>query len=210
MQPKRTLGLLVCGGQSRRMGTDKALLELAGARLVDRAVQALESVADEVLLATGSEPRYGELGRECVLDVLPGAGPLAGLVAGLRVATERGAGMLVASACDTPRANALVFSALSRKLVGSAADAVLLRGTHGVEPLIAVYRTSCYMPARAALEAGRRRMTSFHEDLEVLYLDETEVAIEAPATNLNTPEELSSERLFFGEVPGRPQTELEA
>jgi molybdopterin-guanine dinucleotide biosynthesis protein A len=181
------------------MGTDKALVDLAGARLVDRAVASLEVHTSDVLLATGSEPRYAELGRECVLDELSDAGPLAGLVAGLRAASERGSEALMISACDTPRASAVVFAALRDKLASSAADAVLLRTTEGIEPLIAIYRTTCLAPALAALSAGRRRMTSFHEAVQIDHVEEAELTVEAPATNVNTPEQLEAERLFFGE-----------
>lgn len=200
MNTEGTLGLVVCGGKSRRMGTDKALEDLAGSRLVDRAVASIGSVADEVLLATGSGPRYSELGLECVLDEIKDAGPLAGLVAGLRAAKLRGAGRLAVSACDTPRALAEVFQALSKHLESALADAVLLRTQSGLEPLIAIYRVSCLAPAAKALKAGRRRMTSFHEDLEIDYIDEANFAIKAPSTNVNTPEELAAERCFFSKT----------
>jgi len=196
---KRTLGLLVCGGQSRRMGTDKALVDLAGSRFLDRAMRSLESVSYEVLLATGAEPRYAELGRECVLDEVQDAGPLSGLVAGLRAARDRGAASLAISACDTPRASSLVFEALAQKLGTSSADAVLLRTEQGIEPLIAIYNVSCFQPALEALTEGRRRMTSFHESVDIIHVDEAELPVEAPATNVNTPFELRAEREFFGE-----------
>jgi len=199
---RRTLGLVVCGGQSRRMGCDKALMDLAGARLVDRAVDALAPFTDEVSLATGSRPRYVELGRECILDEVADAGPLSGLVAGLRVARESNFDALLVTACDTPRASAAVFGVLAKRLSEGSADAVLLRTEHGVEPLIAAYRTTCFEPALAALAAGRRRMTSFHEAVEIEHVHAAELTVEAPATNVNTPEELEAERLYFGSCSG--------
>lgn len=193
------LGLVVCGGKSRRMGSDKALLDLAGSRLVERAVLALRSVTVDVVLGTGETERYGELGLECVIDPVHGAGPLAGLVAGLECAQVRGASALLVSACDTPRASDEVFGALSRKWEAIEADALLLQTSDGIEPLIAIYRITCAAPARAALAAGKRRMTSFHDSIEVSFLDAREVAVEAPATNINTPEELEAERQFLGD-----------
>ncbi|MBC8451311.1 MAG: molybdenum cofactor guanylyltransferase [Planctomycetes bacterium] len=183
------------------MGTDKALEELAGLRLVEHAVAALGVVAKPVLLATGATPRYTELGLDCVLDGLPKAGPLAGLVAGLAAAQERGAQALVVSACDTPRANAVVFRALLERLNAGSADAVLLRTEDGVEPLIAAYRGTCLEPARAALAQGRRRMTSFHEGLAIDYVEAAGLDVESPATNVNTPEELAAERRYFAASP---------
>ena len=84
--PDRTQvsGLVLCGGHSRRMGSDKALLPLGGQRLIDFPLGALAQVAGSTSLAVGSTERYGELGLSQVLDdpAWGDAGPLAGLLAG--------------------------------------------------------------------------------------------------------------------------------
>ena len=82
-------GVVLCGGSSRRMGRDKALLEIEGQSLVARAASALAEVAPRVLLASGSAPRYPALGLECVLDPVEGNGPLAGLAQQYLFAYER-------------------------------------------------------------------------------------------------------------------------
>lgn len=181
------------------MGADKALLDLAGARLIDRAVAALEPLVGEVVLATGSAPRYRETGLPTVQDVLPDAGPLAGLVAGLERAADRGAEAVLALACDTPRADARLYAQLLAAL--GDADACLLRTPDGPEPLCAVYRTTCAAPARAALAAGRRRMTAFHDEVRLTWVDLDELprdlADSRPDTNVNTPEQYKAERAWF-------------
>lgn len=196
----RFLGLVVCGGMSRRMGSDKALLDLAGVRLVERAVAALDGVVAQVVLATGSEERYTELGLPCVLDPVADAGPLAGLVAGLERAAERGADALVVTACDTPRASEAVYRTLAEKWQGSSSDALLLQTKNGQEPLIAIYGPRCADAARRALDAGKRRMTAFHSELKISYLDAAQVPVSQPAINLNTPEELEAERQYLGDL----------
>lgn len=203
------LGLVMCGGQSQRMGVDKALVQLGGRRLLDYGVEALNGIASEVRLATGSAPRYADLQLACVLDErVAGAaaaqarGPLAGLVAGLRSAAADGFELLAVSACDTPRVSAHVFELLLRQLRSSACDAVLL-GTHKAgqlfpEPLIAIYRVAtCLAPARTALEQGQRKLTSFHGALQVELLDEHVVPTAEPARNLNTPLDLEAEEVLL-------------
>lgn len=195
-------GLVICGGHSRRMGTDKALVDLAGARFLDRSIAALAPLVGEVVLATGSEPRYPELGLRTVTDVRPDCGPLAGLVAGLEEARAADRDLVLVLACDTPRADARLFEALLARLdEAGSADACLLRTPDGLEPLCAVYRTTCAAPALAALAGGRRRMTSFHDEVELAYLELDELPADLvaarPDTNVNTPAELESERAWF-------------
>ena len=85
-RPERS-GLVICGGKSRRMGTDKALVDLAGARFLDRSIAALAPLAAEVVLATGVSPRVPDLGgidHEKVLiytDVLRNNAPVGKSVA---------------------------------------------------------------------------------------------------------------------------------
>ncbi|MDF1800134.1 MAG: molybdenum cofactor guanylyltransferase [Planctomycetota bacterium] len=199
-RPRRS-GLVLCGGRSRRMGSDKAVLDLAGTRLIDLAVAALTPLTEAVVLATGEAPRYLELGLDTVLDSHAGCGPLGGLVAGLEHAKLHDRDPVLVLACDTPRASARLFELLVERLESSSADACLLRTAEGIEPLYAVYKTSCAAPARAALAAGQRRMNAFHEAVELAFLDETELPHELaerrPATNLNTPSEYEAERAYF-------------
>jgi len=182
------------------MGSDKAVLDLAGTRLLDLAVTALEPLTGAVILATGEAPRYTELGLDTVVDSHPGCGPLGGLVAGLEHSQQHGRDVVLVLACDTPRADADLYGLLVERLESTGADACLLRTADGIEPLCAVYRTSCAAPARAALDAGRRRMTSFHMSIELTHLDETELpqelAEKRPATNVNTPSEYEAERAY--------------
>ena len=80
--------VILAGGQSRRMGRDKLLLPLSGERLLDRAVRRYGEVFPRVLVSVSGPERYPELGEMRVFDVFPGAGPLAGLHAGLLAAED--------------------------------------------------------------------------------------------------------------------------
>lgn len=191
-------GLLLCGGRSARMGSDKALLPLGDRRLIELPLAVLAEVAGATRLAVGREPRYSELGLEQVLDdaAWSGAGPVAGLLAGLEAATTEWVCVL---ACDMPRASAALLRELLARATAEDLDACLLRTEQGVEPLFAVYRRSCAPAIRRALERGRYKMTGFHEgtiDGRPLRIGELAVGAEgaAAAANLNTLDELAGER----------------
>jgi molybdopterin-guanine dinucleotide biosynthesis protein A len=195
-------GLVLCGGLSRRMGRDKAREELGGRTLIEAALAALEPVCDEVWLASGTPPRYPELGRAELADRIAGAGPLAGIEAGLARAEERDPrAWLCVRACDLPAAGPGLFERLLGRAAESGAEAVLFRGPAGVEPLCAVYSAALRARARAALEAGRFKATSFLDGARVAWL-EAAPAGEDPARNLNTPEELERERALAGRRVG--------
>ncbi len=72
------LGAVLAGGASRRMGTDKAGVEISGATLLDRVASAVASVTDRVVVLGGEREGY-----ESWPDDLPGSGPLAGVVTAL-------------------------------------------------------------------------------------------------------------------------------
>lgn len=188
-------GVVLCGGESRRMGADKAALRpawLGGATLLERALAALDPVASPVRLACGSAPRYAELGRPLLLDVRAGAGPLGGLVAALEALSGE---WLCALAVDMPNAGPDVLRALLARARAAGLDACLLETPEGVEPLCAVYRKTCAEPARAALERGERRLVSFHGGLAVGRVASGDVARGgAAAVNLNTPGDWERER----------------
>ena len=189
---------VLCGGSSRRMGADKAELVLRGASLLERAVAVLGDVAPRVVLACGSTRRYADLGRDLVLDARPDGGPLAGLEAALDDLERAGGGWLAVLACDMPRAEPELLLRLRARAEERGLDLCTLETDAGLEPLCGVYHVRCLAAVRGALEAGERRMSSFHSGVKAGTLHERELsaALRArePARNLNTPAELDEER----------------
>jgi molybdopterin-guanine dinucleotide biosynthesis protein A len=170
------------------MGRDKALLTLAGTTLVERAVRALAAVTPRVLLASGSTPRYPELGLECVLDVERGAGPLAGLAAVLARLEQEGIAYACVLACDMPNAPAPVFRALLGHARAQGTEVCLVSTAAGGEPLCGVYHVRVLPAVRAALARGERRMNAVHGDVRLALLSTERLGPDC-ARNLNTPDE---------------------
>jgi molybdenum cofactor guanylyltransferase len=181
-------GFAVAGGRSQRMGSDKALLPWAGTTLLEHTLARLREVCTEVCILSGVQIRYASYGVPAHADLVPEAGPLGGVHAGLR---NLGVSLGLFLGVDTP----LVPSPLLRALVAAAGgfDAVVPVVGGRPEPLCAVYRGTCLAPVQRRLEAGERKMTSFWPDVRVRTMAEDELAIFGdPAVmfrNLNTTED---------------------
>lgn len=173
-------GWVLAGGESSRMGRDKALLNLSGIPLVLRAAHAAAEVCGSVSLV-GDPAKYSALGFSVVADRFTGMGPAAGIEAAL-AATKADWNLILA--CDMPSLNAAILESL---FTGEA-DCSLPRYPDGkVEPLCAVYHRRCHAHIRAALEKGVRKVTGALEGLALRYVP---VTSEEPFTNLNTPEDV--------------------
>ncbi|HVD78078.1 MAG TPA: molybdenum cofactor guanylyltransferase [Vicinamibacteria bacterium] len=181
-------GFAVAGGRSQRMGSDKALLAWAGTTLLEHTLARLRDVCAEVCILSGVQIRYASYGVPAHADLVPEAGPLGGVHAGLR---NLGVSLGLFLGVDTP----LVPSPLLRALVAAAGgfDAVVPVVGGRPEPLCAVYRGTCLAPVQRRLEAGERKMTSFWPDVRVRTMAEDELAsFGDPAVmfrNLNTTED---------------------
>ncbi len=179
------------GGQSRRMGRDKGLIELGGVPLIEHLLRRVGGLADEVLITTNNPGGYAYLGLRMAGDDQPGAGALHGLLTALRAA--RGDLVLIL-ACDMP----FVSRPLIEHLLALTpdADVVVPRWNDRFQPLHAVYRRNTCLPAVvAALARGDQRMISFYEGLRVIPVDEETVARLNPGGgsffNINTTEDLA-------------------
>jgi len=183
-----TVGFVVAGGQSRRMGRDKALLPWGTATLLDHAIARLRAVCREVRVLTGAEPRYGDRGLPVALDAIADGGPLAGLATALAVAAPRSVLLL---GVDLPFVPVPLLAHL-RDAVGGTDVAVPVLAA-GAEPLCAAYGAACASAVQEALAAGSRKMTSFWPRVRVRRLDEGDLArfgrLEQLFRNLNDPAE---------------------
>lgn len=146
-------GLVLAGGASRRMGTDKAQILFDSEPLVIRAVRILGQVCTDVVVASGDGHRLDHLGVTQVADALPGAGPLAGIAAGLESARHD---LVAVIAVDMPAASPAVLALLAGLWRGEAAVVPVVAGRW--EPLHAVWARSAAPGIVACLQAGERRV----------------------------------------------------
>jgi molybdopterin-guanine dinucleotide biosynthesis protein A len=183
-------GLLLAGGGSRRMGSDKTSPDflVGGEPLAARALRALDEVCDEVIVASGDGIRMAWLGLPQVADALPDSGPLGGLVAGLDAATHPHVAVVAA---DMPFASPAVLRLLA-SLVGGH-DAAVPVSPRGTEPLHALYARGTLASFEEALRDGRLSVRVALEGLDVRVVTEAEWRPADPdgrfAENVNRPED---------------------
>jgi len=188
MEPLPVTGLVLAGGASRRMGRNKAFLELRGRYLIDIVIERVAIVCSEVLVVTGDSSPYAGMGVPVVEDRFRGVGVLGGIHAGLEAAAHE---LALVVACDMP----FLQPDLMRAFVDWAEgyDAVVFRKGEYVEPLHAVYRASCLPAIEQAIRSGERRIVSFFSKTNVSFITPEDVKPFDPElrsfSNVNTPEE---------------------
>lgn len=183
---------ILAGGQSTRMGSDKALLKIAGVSLLERALATVREIAETVMVV-GSRERYAEFASAIVEDEFAQCGPLGGIHAALGASKSE---LNVVLSVDTP----LVTAEFLRYLLGRAkqqsdALAVVPDAAGGVQGTCAVYRRPFRAVAEQQLKRGRYKITGTLALVRVEYVEESEMRAAGfdPAmfANLNTPEEFS-------------------
>jgi molybdopterin-guanine dinucleotide biosynthesis protein A len=184
------------------MGQDKALMPFLGRPLIQRVVDRLSPIADEMIVTTNNPDDYRFLNLPLFPDLKPGRGALGGLYTALSSATGD---VVAVVACDMPFTSATLIEAAGRLLVEEAADVVIPDSGGGLEPMHAVYRRETCTPAiEAAIEADRWKLISWFPQVKVRTLQPDEVKTYDPSGlafwNLNTPEE-------FAEAEERAQRE---
>jgi len=182
------------GGESARMGRNKALMPFKGEALIARVARRLSGLGDEIFITTNLPDEFAFLGYRCEADILPGMGALGGLYTALNVARHP---LAVVLACDLPLVNANLLRAQLALLLESGADVVLPRSPDGLEPLHGVYQRERCLPAvEQALLSGGRRMIAWLPDVNVREMSAAEVARFDPFfhsfVNVNTPAEFAA------------------
>lgn len=182
-------GVVLAGGQSRRMGRPKALLRAGGGDpWLTRLLGLLRAAGANPRYVAGGQPAWSPPDATHVVDLRPDAGPLAGLESALLASPAE---WLVVLACDLPCATPELVAAL---LWGRApqALAVAARGPQGLEPLAACYARGALPRLRDYLDSGRRAARGFLDGLGACPGALVEVEVEASALfNANTPADLS-------------------
>jgi molybdopterin-guanine dinucleotide biosynthesis protein A len=206
----RVSAVVLAGGQSRRMGRDKAFLDFDGITLIERVIERVQSVCAETIIVANDLEMYARFGPRVVRDVYPGKGSLGGIFSGLQAASAE---YVLAVACDLPFLN----DALLRYLIALAplADVVIPRShaptgkakdatryeqlavkESGLQAMHAIYSKGCLEPMRARLLADDLRIINFFDEVRVRVVEPHEVARFDPQMlsfiNLNRPGDLAT------------------
>ena len=190
-------GIVLAGGQSSRLGTDKSFVTVKGKPLIEQIVAKLARLSDDVIIVTDSPERYNHLEARRVGDIYPGKGALGGVYSGLRAAAND---YSLVVACDMPFLNLNLLRYMI--LLAREHDVVIPRIGGLLEPLHAVYSKSCLEPIERLLARGGLRIIDFFSEVQVRYVEEDEIDIFDPQHlslfNVNTPSDLEEMKKRVG------------
>ena len=187
--PVRVTGLILAGGQGRRMGgVDKGLEPLRGRPMVEWVLERLRPQVTEVVVNANQHPaEYARYGCRVVADEIGGfAGPLAGLHAGLKASVHP---FLVTVPCDSPFLPRDLVARLHAALVAHHADLAVAKTGDQPHPVFALVRESLAPHLAAFLQRGGRKIDAWYAALQVV-----EVPFDDQAeafSNINTRDELA-------------------
>jgi molybdopterin-guanine dinucleotide biosynthesis protein A len=202
MNPRRLplSAAALAGGQSRRMGTDKALLPLVagGQPMLGLVIDRLSAVADDVLIVANEHERYASFGTRVVPDLHPDVGALGGIQAAITWSAHE---HCLVTACDMP----FLSLPLLQRMVSEPRDYDVLvplipgesrQRADGLvfQTLHAIYSKRCLPFIEKRISEGKKQVIGFFEDVLVRTLDAEEIARWDPDLrsffNANTPEAL--------------------
>lgn len=207
---RKVTGVILAGGKSRRMGKNKALLQLGNVTLIQHVVHSLQPITDELLLITNNPDEYAHLDITMHDDIVPNAGALGGIHAGLTFASHQ---EILCVACDNPFLNPNLLSYLLSVL--GEYDAVMpytykdtLSDNENMQitlqTLCAVYSKRCLPSIEQMFNETNFRVHALQEYANVLTLSPDECKTYDPKGhsffNVNTPEDFDNAQVIFKTV----------
>lgn len=184
---------------SSRMGEDKALKKFLGKPLIERVIERLTPITDEILVTTNQPDHYAFLKQRLVSDLIPDRGALGGLYTAISSASHPYVGIV---ACDMPFVSQNFFETATNLMVKEEADVVIPRiksdneKSAGYEPLHALYRKETCLPAiEDAIQKDLWKVIAWFGKVKVRDVSDDEMKIIDPSGlcfwNVNTPEEFN-------------------
>jgi molybdopterin-guanine dinucleotide biosynthesis protein A len=173
--------IILSGGKSSRMGTNKALLKINEMTNIERIITRLQTGFPNPVLVTNDPEAYRFLGIKTIGDHFQGKGPIAGIHAGLCASSTE---LNVVAACDMPFISVKLAAALVEKIQNYDAVIPVIGGRQ--QPLFAVYKKKLAGVMEECLKADRLRIKDLLDSVNALYLTEQELKVE-----------LSLDRIFF-------------
>lgn len=181
-------GIVLSGGESRRMGTDKALLKVDGVPMVEHVLRALRTVVSHIIVVTNRPESYAVYDVEVVTDACNKRGSLIGIYSGLLKSRDE---YNIVVACDMPFLNSRLLSYMASQ--ADSYDIVLPKIGEFVEPLHAIYHKRLTTIMENRIKRDQLQIRGIFSGLKIRYITEEEINRHDPERrsfiNLNTPKE---------------------
>ena len=180
--------VILAGGKSSRMGSNKAFLKLKGKTFIELQIDLLRKMFGEIFISANIPSEFEYLNLQIFKDIHPGKGPLGGIYTSLINSSSFHTFML---ACDMPFVGSELIKYL--KDLTKEYDVVIPKSERGLEPLHAFYSKNCIDPIKRELEEDNLRIISFfpHVNVKIVELDSlvTSDSFNNSIKNLNTRDE---------------------
>jgi molybdenum cofactor guanylyltransferase len=179
-------GFILAGGQSSRMGTDKAMLQIDGKTLMERAIEICKPICHEILISSNN-PKHGNFGFTVVSDEIKNCGPMGGVYSCLNKSETDWNLMLSVDSVFVP--NDFIKFLISKTGV---VDAVVPIHKNGKEPLIALYHKNCLTVIQEKLDLKDYKLHHLLDSLHTRFVDVDAWIKKYPEIfrNFNRPEDL--------------------
>ena len=182
-------GIILAGGQSKRMGTEKGLVPFLGKPMIEHVLEAIRPLCKHIFISSNSKV-FTYLELPVIKDNLTDFGPSAGILEGLKSSTDP---QNIVIPCDMP----LVSTSFLRRLVScSKGSEITVTEVYGkVQPLCGIYRKSILPQLESLMESGEKTMTSLLDNFKTNYVRESEFPEYDLGTifqNFNSPEEIKN------------------
>ena len=183
--------IVLCGGQSKRMGSPKALLEVGGIPMLSRVCSTLVGIVSELIVVSSPGQKLPQLPDETVVlkDAVAHAGPLSGLSRGYEALMDR-TGYTFLCGCDYPFLTQGFLLGLLGQITGL--EDVISVASDRPQPLCAWYRTETLGISTDLLADGENRLSQLLDNLVLHEVSADELAcvdVERANFRVNTPEE---------------------
>ncbi|WP_100614765.1 molybdenum cofactor guanylyltransferase [Confluentibacter citreus] len=183
---KNITGIILSGGKSSRMGTDKGFLLFNGKSFMQHSIDALKPFVESIMIVSNNKD-YDIFGLKRIDDAIENAGPLAGIYSGLK---ESKTDYNLVLSCDIP----LINSNILQKLIDAIDDdsgIIQIESQGKAMPLIALYKKQCEPIFLKLLNEGELRLQYAVNQCNVknVVLNEEETCF---TQNINTPEQLNA------------------
>jgi len=159
--------IILAGGKSSRMGTDKGMLSINDQTMLEHICKQLRGTFSQILISAGDAEKYSFAGFEVVRDKISSQGPLMGIASALEASANE---INFVVACDIPH----IEMDCVRKMLTEARGADIVVPTTGdkkYEPLFAIYRKSALDAIKRTLRKGERKISEVFDKCEVKYID---------------------------------------
>jgi len=151
-------GIILAGGKSSRMGTEKGLIELCGKPLISYAIEVLSVVCSKIIISTSSDAYYS-FGHELVADEFPAIGPMGGIYSALH---HSGTEQNLVLSCDLPFVSEELLSFILENSAGYQV-AVPWQGNRHYEPLCGFYSLSVLDQMESFIQKGNYKLPDLFE-----------------------------------------------